>query len=210
LQTVLSAHDAPFMTAVFWQPVAATHESVVQTLLSLQFGADPLVQLPATQVSAPLQALPSEHDVPSITFECAQPEAGSHVSFVQGLLSLQFGAVPLAQVPPWQVSTPLQALPSEHDVPLVTAVFLQPVVWSQESAVHGLLSLQFGAVPDAHDPAWQVSAPLHALPSEHDVPSITGVFLQPVAESQASLVHGVLSLQFGAVPFTQDPDWHVC
>jgi hypothetical protein len=51
----------------------------------------------------------------------------------------------------------------------------QPRVGSHESVVHALLSLQFGLVPATHAPAWQVSFPLHTLPSAHDVPLATAV-----------------------------------
>jgi hypothetical protein len=44
------------------------------------------------------------------------------VSVVQGLLSLQLSAVPLVQMPAWQVSAPLHTFPSLHDKPFVTAV----------------------------------------------------------------------------------------
>ncbi|PYQ01843.1 MAG: hypothetical protein DMF82_18115 [Acidobacteria bacterium] len=51
-------------------------------------GLDP-VQVPLWQVSAPLQALPSEQEVPSATLLCAhsKPVELSHVSVVQGLPS---------------------------------------------------------------------------------------------------------------------------
>ena len=38
---------------------------------------------------------------------------------MQTLESLQLSAVPAVQVPAWQVSAPLQALPSAQAVPLV-------------------------------------------------------------------------------------------
>jgi hypothetical protein len=47
LQTVLSAHDEPFGTAVFWQPVAGLQLSVVQTLPSLQLSGVPAAHTPA-------------------------------------------------------------------------------------------------------------------------------------------------------------------
>jgi hypothetical protein len=52
----------------------------------------------------------------------------------------------------WQVSIPLQAFPSEHDVPLATAVCWQPATASQPSTVHGLPSLQLGGVPAVQVP----------------------------------------------------------
>ena len=46
---------------------------------------------------------------------------------MQGFRSLQLSGTPGAQRPPWQSSRPLQRLPSEHEVPLTTATFSQPV-----------------------------------------------------------------------------------
>ena len=158
------------------QPVAGSQLSVVQALPSSQTRAAPRVQVPLWQVSAPLQRLPSLHDVPLATGAVWQPVAGLQVSVVQGLPSLQVSGVPAVQVPPWQVSAPLQRLPSVHEVPFVTAVFWQPVAGLQLSAVHGLPSLQVRAVPAVHIPAWHVSLPLQRLPSLHDVPLATGGF----------------------------------
>src|SRR5262249_13900745 len=107
-----------------------------------------------------------------------QPWAGSQASSVHGLPSLQASGVPAAQVPAWQVSAPLQALPSLHDVPSATAACWQPASGSQWSEVHGLPSSHLGALPGAQVPARQVSAPLQASPSLHDVPSATGVEVQ--------------------------------
>jgi hypothetical protein len=53
---------------------------------------------------------------------CWQPATASHASTVQGSLSLQLSGVPGTQALFWQVSVPLQAFPSEQDVPLATAV----------------------------------------------------------------------------------------
>ena len=48
---------------------------------------------------------------------CRQPPGDAHESAVQGLSSSQSRAGPLPQCPPWQVSSPLQTLPSEHEEP---------------------------------------------------------------------------------------------
>src|SRR5215468_94231 len=129
----------------------------------------------------------------------------SQLSVVHGLLSLQLSAVPAVQVPAWQVSAPLQASPSEHAVPSVTAGCSQPFTASQVSVVHGLLSLQLSGVPGAQVPASQVSAPLQTSPSEHAVPSGTAGCWQPFTASQVSVVHGLLSLQLSGVPAVQAP-----
>src|SRR3989442_15351685 len=101
------------------------------------------------------------------------------MSAVQGLASLQLRAVPEVQTPAWQVSAPLHALPSLHEVPFTTAVCRQPASGSQVSAVHGLVSLQLSAVPARQRPAWHVSAPLHAFPSPHGVPFTTAEWWSP-------------------------------
>ncbi len=74
------------------------------------------------------------------------------------------------QMPLWQVSFPLQTLPSAHDEPLGTGVVVHPKTGLQPSVVHGLPSLQASGVPAAHTPAWQVSSPLQMLPSAHGEP----------------------------------------
>src|SRR3989442_1025728 len=103
------------------------------------------------------------------------------MSAVQGLASLQLRAVPEVQTPAWQVSAPLHALPSLHEVPFASAVCRQPASGSQVSAVHGLASLQLSAVPARQRPAWHVSAPLHALPSLHEVPFATAACWHPAS-----------------------------
>jgi hypothetical protein len=209
LQAFPSAHGVPFVTGVLVHPLDGLQASVVQTFASLQSSGVPAVQVPATQVSAPLQALPSEHDVPFVTGVAVHPVAALQPSVVHGLPSLHVSGVPAVHVPPWQVSPPLQALPSEHDEPFATAGFWQPAIASQVSLVHGFPSLQLSGVPAAQVPLWHVSAPLQAFPSAHDVPFATGVAVHPVAGLQPSVVHGFPSLHVGGVPAVQVPLWHV-
>src|SRR3990172_2528825 len=97
---------------VYTQPVAGVQVSVVHTLLSLQVIAVP-PQTPAVHTSPLVQALPSLHTVPLATLVNTQPVAGSQVSVVQGMLSLQAIAVP-AHTPAGQTSPLVQALPSLH------------------------------------------------------------------------------------------------
>jgi hypothetical protein len=181
----------------------------VQALPSSQLGGVPAVQVPAWQVSAPLQTVASAHEVPFATATCWQPRTGSQLSVVQTLPSLQFGGVPAVQLPLWQVSAPLQTVASAHDVPFATGGFWQPATGSQLSLVHGLPSVQLGAVPGVHVPDWQVSAPLQTLASAHDVPFVTLACWQPATGSQLSVVHGLPSLQLRAVPAVQMPAWQV-
>jgi hypothetical protein len=57
--------------------------------------------------------------------------------------------------------------------------------------------------------ALHVSAPLHALPSLHDVPAATGVCVTPPTGSHASVVHGLLS-SVATVPVpVHAPAWQV-
>jgi hypothetical protein len=94
----------------------------VQGLPSSSTGGVPAAQVPlASHVSLPLQALPSEQEVPPATGACTTPRVGSQVSFVHALPSSSDGGDPATQVAlALQVSAPLQAFPSEHDVPAAT------------------------------------------------------------------------------------------
>jgi hypothetical protein len=149
-------------------PVAGAQASSVQTLLSLQFGAAPPTHVPPEHLSVVVQAFPSSQE--AVLFACVQPVAGEHESFVQTLLSLQFGAAPPTQVPPAQVSPVVQAFPSSQAMPLLACA--QPVAGTQESVVQELPSSQFGAAPPTQVPvALQASAVVQALPSVHPLPA---------------------------------------
>src|SRR3989442_810545 len=169
------------------QPVIGSQASIAP---ALQLGGVPGVHTPDWQVSSPLQTLASAHDVPFATGVRRQPALGSQVSVVQGLLSAQLTGVPGRQTPARQTSTPLQRLPSLHEVPFGAAVCLQPAIGSQVSVVHVFPSLQLSAAPAVHTPAWHVSAPSHTLPSLHEVPFASAVCLQPATGSQVSVVQG--------------------
>lgn len=127
------------------------------------------------------------------------------MSIVHAMPSSQLSVVPALHVPAIvQVSKPLHAFESEHDAPGV-AMFVQPAVGSQASAVHAWLSLQFNVEPGMQEPSeLQVSAPLHTLPSVHDAPTF-GAATQPVAGLQESVVHVLLSSQVSATPATHVP-----
>jgi len=122
LQALPSLQEVPFPTAAYWHPATGSQVSLLHGLLSSQSRAGPAVQVPEEHVSAPLQASPSLQEVPSARSACWQPAAGSQVSLVHAFPSLQSRGVPLLHVPAWQVSTPLQTLPSSQEVPSVTAV----------------------------------------------------------------------------------------
>ena len=195
--------------AVWTQALTALHVSVVHAFPSSQLRGGPTVQIPDRHVSAPLHTLPSLHEVPLKTAGCWQPVTGSQMSVVHGFPSSQLRDDPAVQVPDRHVSAPLHTLPSLHEVPFASAVRRHPLSGSQVSVVHGLLSLQLSPVPARQMPAWQVSAPLHTLPSLHEVPFASAACWQPASGSQASAVHGLLSLQSRAVPAAQTPNWQV-
>ena len=176
----------------------------------MQTTAVPAVQTPvALQISLPLQALPSEHEVPAATATWVTPATGSQLSVVHGLLSLVGGGVPAIQTPePLQTSLPLQRLLSAQEVPAAMGVCVTPVTGSHVSAVHGLPSSTGGMVPGKQVPvASQAPTPVQMLPSVQGVPGETGVCVTPLTESHASAVHGLLSSTGTAEPGTQAPAW---
>src|SRR5262249_10030652 len=77
------------------QPVAGSQPSAVQLLWSLQSGAGPPTQCPPEHVSDVVQAVEASQD--AVVLVCWQPAAGSQVSSVQTLWSLQSSAGPPAQ-----------------------------------------------------------------------------------------------------------------
>ena len=135
------------------------------------------------------------------------PTAGSHASVVHELPSLTTGAAPAAQKPiALQVSCPLHTLPSSHAVPAVTGPWETPLIGSQASAVQGLPSSMAGGAPAEQVPlALHVSLPLHALPSEQAVPTVTGTCETPFVGLQESAVHGLPSSVATALPARHAP-----
>src|SRR6266403_2150069 len=121
------------------------------------------------------------------------------------------GPLPPTQVPDWQVSSNVHALPSLHAVPLALFGFEQtpveglhvPALWHWSCAVHVI------AVPP-QEPPWHVSLLVHLLPSSHVVPLALGGFEQvPVAASQVPTSwHWSSAVHTTAVP-PQVPLWHV-
>ena len=107
------------------------------------------------------------HVVPSTTLLCLHLPAssGSQRSVVHGLPSSQFGPPVPLHTPAWQKSVVVHGLPSLHTfVSLFTCA--QPVLASQESLVHALLSSQLTAVP-VQLPPEHVSLVVHTEPSSH-------------------------------------------
>ena len=87
-------------------PLAASQESDVHGLESLQFLTAPGTQPEAAQMSPTVQGLPSEQGLALAV--CVQPVTGLQLSSVQALLSLQLTCGPGRHTPA------LQASPTEH------------------------------------------------------------------------------------------------
>jgi hypothetical protein len=152
-----------FVLATFEHvPVNGLHESLVHELLSLQLTVVPR-QIPPPHTSLVVHKLLSLQA--SVLFAFTQPVDVLHESVVHALLSLQLIVVP-PHVPFVQVSPLVHALLSLQ-VPPEMFVWTQPVAGLHVSVVHGLLSLQFGAGPPAHEPFAHVSAVVHMLLSLH-------------------------------------------
>jgi hypothetical protein len=140
-----------------------------------------------------VQASPSSQD--AVLFECVQPAAGSQASLVQGLPSLQSGAVPPTQLPPEHASPTVQALPSSQLS--VLFAYTQPVAESQESSVQALPSLQLIVVPPQLPPE-------HASPAVQALPSLQGTLFAGCVQlpaSHTSFVHPLPSSAQGTVLF---------
>jgi hypothetical protein len=201
-----SEHAEPFGAFGWAQPVVGLHESAVQGFESRQLSGVPAVQTPPWQTSPPSHTLASAQEVPLLTEAALHPVAGLQESVVHGFPSLQTSGAESVHVPFWQVSVPSQRLASAHWVPLGTFGLAHPVVGLQLSAVQAFPSVQLSGVPGLQVPAWQVSAPLHAFPSEQAWPFATAVFWHPERALQESVVQGFESLQLSAVPAAHVPD----
>ena len=122
-----------------------------------------------------VQASPSVQPLPSAALGLEQvPVAVSQVPATwHWSLAEQVTGLAPTQVPDWQVSVWVQALPSLHPVPLVLLGFEQvPVAVSQVPATwHWSLAEQVTGVAPTQVPAWQVSVWVQALPSLQPVPS---------------------------------------
>jgi hypothetical protein len=151
-------------------------------------------QRPLRQVSACVQALPSLHGVASATAGPVEqaPVVVLHVPAVwhwSGAVHVR--GFPPEQIPPWQVSVWVHALPSLHVVPLLAIGFEQaPVDTSHAPALwHWSLAVHVFGVPPLHAPDWHVSPVVHALLSLHVVPLVLATAAgHPLAGTQAPIV----------------------
>jgi hypothetical protein len=180
-----SLQAVPSGAGACWQPPVVEQVSVVHGSLSAQSSPMPAVHVPVSHASAPLQALPSRHGVPSVAGACWQPRAALQLSKVHGFASSQLVGVPALQLPAWQISPPLQRLPSGHGVPFGALATVHPLAGLQLSVVQAFPSLQVIAV-FWQAPAVQVSA-VQALESAQlwqIAPASPHVFtLVPVAQA---------------------------
>ena len=182
------------------QPAMGSQLSLVQGLLSSHTVGAPPWQVPPAQESPLVQGLPSLHGW--VLAAWLQPSLASQASLVHGFWSSQLGAAPGLHTPAVQVSPTVQALPSSQ-VP-AAALCRQPLVLSQLSAVHGLLSLQLTVAPAWHTPPPQRSPTVQVSPSLQV--AVVAVWVQPLCGAQPSAVQGLLSSQPStAVPLQVPP-----
>ena len=99
---------APLFPAGATQPFVGSQLSAVHGLPSLHASAGPPAHAPPAQVSFVVQAFTSSHG--AVLFVNTHPVAGTHVSSVQTLPSLQGSAAPPLQTPAAQVSFVVHAL----------------------------------------------------------------------------------------------------
>ena len=145
-------------------PVAGLQLSVVHALPSSHTRGTPGWHVPPVHTSPTVQAFPSEQEFASFV-KTQPPVAGSQLSLVQGLLSLQTTPAPDRHAPMAQKSAAVHALPSSQAFALF--VKTQPVAGSQLSVVQPLSSSQVTGVP-THDPFEHVSPVVHAFRSLHE------------------------------------------
>jgi hypothetical protein len=182
-------------------PLAGVQKDTAGESLSIASAALPLDATAAARVSS-LLAHATQRPVET----CAQPVAGTHESVVHMLSSSQLLVpVPVTQLPALHLSPVVQALPSSQSAVLLAWAQV-PSAGLQLSSVQTLSSLQLLATP-THWPAEHVSLLVHALPSSHV--AVLFVWTQPVAGTQLSSVHGLVSAQLGGAPPWHAPAEHV-
>jgi hypothetical protein len=173
------------------------------------------VQVPAWHESVWVHALPSLHAAPFARFGFEQePLAGLHVPatwhWSSGVHVTGFAPV---QVPAWQVSVWVHALPSLQAEPSDLLGFEQvpfaglhvPASWHWSSGE------QTTGLAPVHVPDWQVSVWVHALPSLQAAPfALVGFEQVPVAELQVPAVwHWSRAVHVTGFEPLQLPPWHV-
>src|SRR5437867_1031274 len=185
------------------------HWSAVQTT-----GFAP-TQLPFWQVSVCVQALPSLQAVPLVLVVGAEhtPVAGLQVPGSWHWSAVQTTGLAPTQLPFWQVSVCVQALPSLQAVPLVL------VVGAVDMTVAGLQlrgswhwsAVQTTGLAPTQLPFWQVSVCVQALPSLQAVPLVlfVGARHTPVARFPYPTLFRSSAVQTTGLAPTQLPFWQV-
>jgi hypothetical protein len=181
----------------------------------VQVVGGPAAHVPAWHVSPFVHAFPSEHDVPlgAVGVEQA-PLNGLQVPATwQESAALQVTGSEPVQVPAWQLSLCVQALPSEHVVPLGAVGLEQapvaashtPPMWQASAAVQTT-----GVVP-TQIPVEQASTVVHALPSEQVVPWGASGFEQAPVEGLhvPALWHASEAAHTTGSAPTQTPAWQL-
>src|SRR5437867_269735 len=172
-------------------------------------------QMPASQASVRVQALPSSQPVPSGLAGLLQtPDAGLQMRAVwHWSAAVHTTGLAPTQAPAWQVSLCVQALASLQLVPLGLAGLLQtPDAGSQVPAVwHWLAAVHTTGLAPTQAPAWQVSLCVHALASLQLVPmGLAGLLQTPGAGSQVPAVwHWLAAVHTTGLAPTQAPAWQV-
>jgi hypothetical protein len=169
------------------------------------------VQVPAWQASAVVQALPSLQAVPFVFAGFEQtPVEGLQVPAVwHWSRAVHVTGLPPVQVPDWQLSPWVQALPSLQAVPLVFAGFEQrPVeVLQVPTTWHWSWAVQVTGVPPVQAPDWQVSVWVQALPSLQVVPLVFGEQV-PTRPVRLQAEHWSVQAVSQQTPLTQKPVVH--
>jgi hypothetical protein len=205
----------PVLTGLEQVPVAVLQAPTSwHWSLAVHFTGLAPVQVPAWHVSVRVQALPSLHVVPFATvgFEHV-PVVGLHVPgpWHWSLAVHVTGFVP-AQVPAWQVSVRVQALPSLHVVPFAAGGFEHaPVVGSHAPATwHWSLAPHVTGFEPVQVPPWHMSVWVQRLPSLQDAPSAAGGFEQtPVNGLHAPATwHWSLAAHVTRFEPVHLPAWH--
>ena len=175
----------------------------MQGFLSSQSVAAPLTHLP------PLHASPVVHGLPSLQATLllvnTQPLVLSHASSVHKFLSSQTIFCMPVQTPPPQASPLVHASRSSHGSVLLAKT--QPACALQASVVQRFLSSHLSdPLPARQPPPAHVSPSVHAFLSSHG--AVFGKYVQPLAMSQLSSVHGLPSLHADAMPPRHVPWLH--
>lgn len=188
--------------------VAADHVSPPFELLKI-----PLPSRPEKTTDVPSRTIEQYGQVSLIGLEHT-PELESQVPALwQASRAVQAMGFAPTQIPVWQESVRVHALPSLQGDPFALIGFEQiPVDVLQEPTVwHWSSAEQTTGFAPTQIPAWQESVRVQALPSLQGDPSnLTGLEQEPVAGLQVpALWHWSSAVQTSGLAPTQTPAWQV-